>query len=74
MEPSSERRERRLNGGCGAVIGFLLGFFGALQSGGTLYGALALGLGIAALLGLLARLLGQKFLDQIFKLLSWLSF
>jgi hypothetical protein len=74
MEPSSDRRERRLSGGCGAVVGFFLGFVGALQSGDTLYGALAVGLGVSALLGLTARLLGQKFLDKLFKLLSWLSF
>jgi hypothetical protein len=74
MEQSSERRERQLNGGCGAVVGFPLGFLGALQSGEGLYGALAIGLGVAALLGLAAWLLGQKFLDKLFQWLSWWSF
>ncbi|HEY2295069.1 MAG TPA: hypothetical protein VGM86_30575 [Thermoanaerobaculia bacterium] len=74
MEPSSDRYDRRLNGGCGAVVGFFVGFLGALQSGDALYGALAIGLGVSALVGLAAWLLGQKFLDKIFKWLSWLDF
>ena len=66
VEKPSDRLEPGLRVGCGALAGFAVGFVGALGSGDyELFGALAIGLGIAVAFALAALRFGQRFLDKL---------
>ncbi|HWM92935.1 MAG TPA: hypothetical protein VN493_19385 [Thermoanaerobaculia bacterium] len=69
-----DRHSRLTTVGCGALLGVVAGFFGALGSIDATLGRAALIAAFAGLLlGLLCFLFGERFLDFLVRWLSWWS-
>jgi hypothetical protein len=64
--------ERKLNFGCGAILGFAVLFFWCLNSVAGVAEALGLAAAAGLVCGFLAARFGQRFFDWIFNFLSWL--
>jgi hypothetical protein len=63
-----KRLDRRLNFGCGATLGFAVGFIGTVGWGCQLMEGLAIGAGVAVAMGILTVVFGDKVLRAV---LEW---
>lgn len=67
MQLPDKRLDRRLSFGCGALLGFVLGFFGALSVGYELAGSALIATGVAIAIGVLTLIFGDRVLMTIFE-------
>ena len=71
MELPDKSLDRKLNFGCGAILGFFVSFLGAASSGSGALEALAIATLVAVALGLLTVIFGDRLLDWMVKWISW---
>ncbi|HKV10230.1 MAG TPA: hypothetical protein VJ725_18960 [Thermoanaerobaculia bacterium] len=72
MELPGKPLDRKLNFGCGAVLGFFVSFLGAASSGNGLLESLAIASFVAVTFGVLTVIFGDRFLERMVKWLSWM--